>query len=190
MKGSPQQKKANEISRQIMENRLQHNPDLCKRLIPNFEFGCRRISPGEGYLEALQESNVTCCFDPIKRITDLGIETEKDHTNFDIIICATGFDVSFSPSWKLEGRGGQSLSNLWKEKPDAYFGICAPEQPNYFIFNGPNCPSKTVPMSIFLWEILDADTHLVAHGSLLAAMDSTADWIYKWCNKIASEDIK
>ncbi|CAG7921120.1 unnamed protein product [Penicillium olsonii] len=170
MKGSPQQKKANEISRQIMENRLQHNPDLCERLIPNFEFGCRRISPGEGYLEALQESNVKCCFDPIKRITDLGIETEKDHTNFDIIICATGFDVSFSPSWKLEGRGGQSLSNLWKEKPDAYFGICAPEQPNYFIFNGPNCP--------------------IAHGSLLAAMDSTADWIYKWCNKIASEDIK
>ncbi|KAJ5520427.1 hypothetical protein N7463_000880 [Penicillium fimorum] len=170
MKGSPQQKEANRVSKQIMEDRLNNNPELCDRLIPDFEFGCRRISPGEGYLEALQENNVVCCFSPIHKITNQGIETEEGHTEFDIIICATGFDVSFSPFWKLVGRGGQSLSKLWQEKPDAYFGICAPEQPNYFIFNGPNCP--------------------IAHGSLLAAMESTADWIFKWCKKIASEDIK
>jgi cation diffusion facilitator CzcD-associated flavoprotein CzcO len=125
-----------------MEERLNHDPELCAKLIPTFEFGCRRISPGEGYLEALQESNVSCCFDPIERVTENGIQTVGGQfVEHDIIICATGFDVSFSPFWKLTGRNGTNLAELWERKPNAYFGICAPEQPNYFIFNGPNCPS-------------------------------------------------
>jgi hypothetical protein len=38
--------------------------------------------------------------------------------------------------------------------------------------------------------MFDFLTNIVAHGSLLAAMDSTADWILKWCQKIVSEGIK
>ncbi|OOQ91325.1 putative flavin-binding monooxygenase [Penicillium brasilianum] len=171
IKGTDRQLEANNMSKRIMEERLNHDPELCAKLIPTFEFGCRRISPGEGYLEALQESNVSCCFDPIQRVTQDGIQTADGQiVEYDIIICATGFDVSFSPFWKLTGRNGINLAELWEKTPNAYFGICAPQQPNYFIFNGPNCP--------------------IAHGSLLAAMDSTADWILKWCQKIVSEGIK
>ncbi|GAB1217436.1 hypothetical protein ATERTT37_006675 [Aspergillus terreus] len=161
IKGTERQLEATRISKNIMEHRLNHDPELCAKLIPTFEFGCRRISPGEGYLEALQESNVGCCFDPIQRITECGIQTSDGQiAEYDIIICATGFDVSFSPFWKLVGRNGSNLAELWDKKPNAYFGICAPEQPNYFIFNGPNCPN------------------------------STSDWILRWCQKIVSEGIK
>jgi cation diffusion facilitator CzcD-associated flavoprotein CzcO len=143
IKGTDRQLEANNMSKRIMEERLNHDPELCAKLIPTFEFGCRRISPGEGYLEALQESNVSCCFDPIQRLTQDGIQTADGQiVEHDIIICATGFDVSFSPFWKLTGRNGINLAELWEKKPNAYFGICAPEQPNYFIFNGPNCPSR------------------------------------------------
>ncbi|KAJ5820942.1 uncharacterized protein N7525_010226 [Penicillium rubens] len=171
IKGTERQLEANTMSKRIMEDRLNHDPELCAKLIPTFEFGCRRISPGEGYLEALQQRNVGCCFDPIQRVTENGIRTvDGEIVDFDIIICATGFDVSFSPFWKLIGRHGSNLAELWEKQPNAYFGMCAPEQPNYFIFNGPNCP--------------------IAHGSLLAAIDSTADWILRWCEKIVSENIK
>jgi hypothetical protein len=32
-------------------------PELVQRLIPEYEIGCRRLSPGDGYLEAMQEGN-------------------------------------------------------------------------------------------------------------------------------------
>jgi hypothetical protein len=150
IKGTDRQLEANKMSKRIMQDRLNHDPELCAKLIPAFEFGCRRISPGEGYLEALQESNVGCCFDSIKQITENGIQTiDGQIAEYDIIICATGFDVSFSPFWKLVGRNGTDLAERWKNKPDAYFGMCAPEQPNYFIFNGPNCPSMMSPTLSF-----------------------------------------
>lgn len=157
--------------KQQMEQRLDHDPELIEKLIPDWKIGCRRITPGEGYLEALQAENVTPEFRGIDRIVDNGIRTaDGKDTLFDAIICATGFDVSFCPSWKLVGRDERMLAKDWKEDPEAYFGICAAGLPNYFMFNGPNCP--------------------VGHGSLLAVMEWTAEYILRWCNKIAAEDIQ
>ncbi|KAM5361410.1 hypothetical protein ACJZ2D_013100 [Fusarium nematophilum] len=169
---SPQQKAIYEGFRKNMEERLKNSPELCEKLIPSWKVGCRRLSPGDGYLEALQAPNVSVEFSEIQEITNKGIKTSNstEAEEFDIIVCATGFDVSFSPFWELRGKDGIRLADQWRESPEAYFGICAPNIPNYFIFNGPNCP--------------------VGHGSLLAVMEWTADWILKWCRKIASEDIK
>ncbi|WAO93405.1 Hypothetical protein NCS54_01095200 [Fusarium falciforme] len=50
-------------------------PDIEKRILPNFKAGCRRITPGDGYLEALQEPNCRDCWDPIECITEKGIKT-------------------------------------------------------------------------------------------------------------------
>jgi cation diffusion facilitator CzcD-associated flavoprotein CzcO len=153
-----------------MAERLGHDEQLMGKLIPKWSVGCRRLTPGDGYLEALRKKNVSPCFDRIVKVTETGIETEKGHEDFDMIICATGFDVSFHPFWKLVGRDGRTLEKEWADHPEAYFGICAPGMPNYFIFNGPNSP--------------------VGHGSLLAAMDWTAEYILRWCEKIASQDIR
>ncbi|KAH6886926.1 hypothetical protein B0T10DRAFT_461389 [Thelonectria olida] len=167
---SPEQKAVYEGFKKNMEERLNHDPELCARLIPSWKVGCRRLSPGDGYLEALQASNVSVEFGHIQEITQKGIKTANSTEEFDVIVCATGFDVSFCPFWELRGKNGIRLSEQWSENPEAYFGICAPNIPNYFIFNGPNCP--------------------VGHGSLLAVMEWTADWILKWCRKISCEDIK
>lgn len=128
------------------------------------------ITPGEGYLEALRKNNVEIIFDELETFTTSGIKTKANEQVFDIVICATGFDVSFSPYWELTGVDGISLADQWKDTPESYLGICAANMPNYFIFNGPNCP--------------------VSHGSLLAVMDSIADYILNWCKKIATQDIK
>ncbi|PGH16788.1 hypothetical protein AJ80_05103 [Polytolypa hystricis UAMH7299] len=168
---SPEQAAVYATFKKTMEERLNHNPELCAKLIPEWKVGCRRLSPGDGYLEALQQSNVSAEFSEIQEVNEKGIVTVGGSTEgFDIIVCATGFDVSFSPFWELVGRDGINLADQWRDSPDAYFGICAPNIPNYFIFNGPNCP--------------------IGHGNLLAVMEWTADYIMKWCEKIAKEDIK
>lgn len=109
-------------------------------------------------------------FAGIEAMTENGITTANGTKEFDIVVCATGFDVSFTPFWELVGKNGINLADQWRDDPQAYFGICAVNMPNYFIFNGPNCP--------------------VGHGSLLAVMEWTAEYILRWCKKIATEDIR
>jgi len=170
VKDSPEQKGAFALFKKSMEERLNHDPVLCAKLIPDFEVGCRRLSPGDDYLEALQRPNVSIEFSGISEITPTGITSQGGAQDFDIIVSATGFDVSYCPSWTVVGKNGVNLAEQWKDHPEAYFGTCAPNIPNYFIVNGPNSP--------------------VAHGSLLAVMDWTAEYILRWCRKIASQDIK
>ena len=169
-KDSPQQVAVHEVLLKLMTERLNNNRELIDKLVPHWKVGCRRLTPGDGYLEAIQEPNARCDFDPIIRITESGIETSNGLEEFDIIIAATGFDVSFKPNWKLIGANGKCLEKDWADNPEAYFGICAPDVPNYFIFNGPNSP--------------------VGHGSLLSVMEWTAQYILKWVKKIATEDIR
>lgn len=152
-----------------MRERLGGDEELAKEFIPKWRVGCRRLTPGEGYLEALQAKNCNYTWSPIERITPKGIVTKDGECEFDAIVCATGFDVSFVPRWKIRGRGGKNL-DAWRESPEAYLGIHAPDMPNYFIINGPNCP--------------------IGHGSLLAVMEWTAEYILKWVTKISTEDIK
>jgi len=40
-------------------------------------------------------------------------------------ICATGFDSSFKPRWKIIGPKGNNLQDDWAEKPESYLGIAA-----------------------------------------------------------------
>jgi hypothetical protein len=51
--------------------------------------------------------------------------------------------ISFQKGEKLTSKpvAQMMISKSTISPPNAYFGMCAPEQPNYFIFNGPNCPS-------------------------------------------------
>lgn len=126
-----------------MEDALNHDPDLCARLIPTFQVGCRRLNPGENYLEALQQGNVTIQDEPIQEIFEGGIRSLTSTEEFDIIVCATGFDVSFVPGYEVLGQNGISLAKQWKDAPEAYFGVCAANMPNFFTINGPNSPIGT-----------------------------------------------
>ncbi|KAL5620935.1 hypothetical protein FOBRF1_004181 [Fusarium oxysporum] len=139
-KDTAAQKAALENAYNRMRERLGNDKELCEKLIPDYEYGCRRPTPGDGYLEALRQENTRVTFDPIVQITESGIQTIQDHTDFDIIVCATGFDASFRRSWTVQGRNGYQLHEAWGESPEAYFGVATANMPNYFIFIGPNSP--------------------------------------------------
>ncbi|KAL4746798.1 hypothetical protein BDW72DRAFT_210132 [Aspergillus terricola var. indicus] len=175
LSGSEENKFLFNLVSQVMRERLSQNPHLIEKLIPDYEIGCRRLSPGDGYLEAMQADNARFCFDRIVRITPRGIRTvsesgAKSEEEFDLIVCATGFKTSFIPVWTIIGRDGRRLDHEWKDIPTAYFSLCAGGMPNYFVFGGPNAP--------------------IGHGSNPLILAWNADYMLDWIEKIATEDIK
>ncbi|KAI3399789.1 hypothetical protein diail_5585 [Diaporthe ilicicola] len=171
VKGSQAQKEARRTTARAMRDRLGGDEELASKLIPDWEVGCRRATPGPGYLEAFTRENVSLVTDSIERVTASGICT-RDGREFDLdaIVCATGFDVSHRPPWPLIGRTGLSLAEHWKEEPYSYLSLMASGFPNFFMFGGPNSP--------------------VGHGSLMSQLQWSAEWVCKWVKKMAYEDIK
>lgn len=156
----------------VMKERLAESPGLHKRLIPSYQPWCRRLTPGDDYLAALQAPNAELVDTPIETVTEKGVRTTKgEHREFDIIVTATGFVNSRVVPWTMKGRGGISLADRWTEDSDGYLSVCAPDMPNYFSIGcGPN--------------------FTIANGSVLSAFGFVADYIVRWAVKFASEDIK
>lgn len=102
-----------------------------------WELGCRRLTPGLPYLNAVQEANVRVERNAIARVTREGIETVDGvmHT-LDAIVCATGFNTNFSARYDIIGRDQKNLRKLWKQTlPQGYMGLCVSGFPNYFSTN-------------------------------------------------------
>lgn len=153
-----------------MAEKLHYDPELCSKLIPEWSLGCRRITPGEGYLESLLLPNVQVK-NYVTQITEDSVTTaDGESFKVDVIACATGFDVSFKPQWRMIGRDGVDLGEQWEKDPDSYLALAARHMPNYFMFLGPRA--------------------VVGHGSLIEAINWTSDYLLKWIRKVATEDIK
>ncbi|KAH7127336.1 cyclohexanone monooxygenase [Dactylonectria macrodidyma] len=169
--GSPQQIAVSAYVKTHMEKIIGDDKSLKETIIPHFPAGCRRLTPGPGFLQALGASNVTRNLETITRFTPAGIETADGiNHSFDIIICATGFDVAFVPFFKLRGKNGVLLSDAWKDDLPAYLGIAAKGFPNYFVLLGPRGP----------W----------GNGSIIPAIETNADYFVTMMQKIQSQGIK
>jgi cation diffusion facilitator CzcD-associated flavoprotein CzcO len=131
-------KMAKEFSQKAMQEKLKDRPDLIKKLIPTaYGPGCRRPTPGNGYLEALMQPNVTTYTEEVQEITPTGfIDSEGQAHEVDIIICATGFDTSYVPRFPVLANG-KDLRKEWANDPVSYFSVMVPEFPNYFLSIGP-----------------------------------------------------
>jgi len=121
------------VSRSMRE-RLGNDEELCQKLIPKFPLGCRRVTPGYGYLEALTEKNVTVETSGILRVTEAGVQTADGKLHeVDVIITATGYETSYVPRFPIVGLRGVNLQQEWAEKgARAYLSVAVPSMPNYF----------------------------------------------------------
>lgn len=94
-RGTEIQKQFWKLCQDSMKEKLKKKPHVYDALCPAEEYppGCRRITPGPGFLEALVEDNVEVVSSGVKQVTDSGLY--DDNSNFhkvDAIIYATGFD--------------------------------------------------------------------------------------------------
>ncbi|KAG7293464.1 hypothetical protein NEMBOFW57_003515 [Staphylotrichum longicolle] len=172
-KGSPAQKASREIIEKSMRERLSKmDPALREKLIPDFDVGCRRVTPGEGYLEALQEDNVEIVRTGIQEVTSAGVVT-RDGTTYevDVIIAATGYDTTYVPAFELVGRNGVDLGKRWAVTgAEAYFTCAVPDMPNYFMVVGPNTP--------------------ISNGSLMPSIEAQLDFALSFVDKIQCQGVK
>ncbi|ORZ06000.1 hypothetical protein BCR42DRAFT_427463 [Absidia repens] len=125
-----------------MKQRLlkKNRPDLVKALIPDYDLGCRRITPSEIYLEALAEKNVTVERSHIASTRGHTITT-NDGKEFecDILVLATGYNTTgFLGNLQVNGRNKRNLNQLWDGKyTNTYKSIAIHEFPNFFMLLGP-----------------------------------------------------
>ncbi|WP_245549182.1 flavin-containing monooxygenase [Noviherbaspirillum massiliense] len=116
------------------------DPELRRKLTPDYPVGCKRILISNDYLKALARPNVELVTEGIERITPTGIITKDGRQHeVDAIIFGTGFAATeFLTPMKVYGMGGIELSTAWKNGAEAYLGISIPRFPNFFMLYGPN----------------------------------------------------
>jgi cation diffusion facilitator CzcD-associated flavoprotein CzcO len=171
--GTPTQIDAIKIFTETMKQRLNHDQEIIDHIIPDFPVGCRRNTPGPGFLEALIKDNVTVITTPIEMITAKGLRlADGREITCDVVVCATGFDATFRPRFPLIGREERSLSEEWTASPpDAYLGIAVSGYPNYFS----NRPSTMTRLHL---AFMGPNTP-VANGTLLGSVQAQGDYMSK-----------
>ena len=128
------------------------DPEVRRKVWPDYTFGCKRVLFSSLYLPALQRPNVELVTDPIARITPTGIVTAdgREH-EVDCIIYGTGFKADdFMLPMEIARRGGRTLRETWAEGPHAHLGITVPGFPSLFLIYGPN--TNTSGGSIIAYE--------------------------------------
>jgi cation diffusion facilitator CzcD-associated flavoprotein CzcO len=82
----------------------------------------------------VQQKNTKIVTSGIQRIVEDGIRTLDGKLHkLDAIICATGFNTSFTPPFDLWGLQEGNLKTMWKNNPaEAYMGLAVSGFPNYW----------------------------------------------------------
>ncbi|KAH4113187.1 hypothetical protein HBI64_209380 [Parastagonospora nodorum] len=167
---------AQKITRTYMEAEMKRrigpgHEDLKEKLIPKWSPGCRRITPGDGYLESLVQPNVTTVHEEISRVVSEGLIDDSGTLHeVDILVCATGFNMAFAPSFTITGTDGVNMRDEFDPDPNVYLALAVPKFPNYFVINGVRGS----------W----------AAGSILPAIDAQTNYILRVLQRVQSEKIR
>ncbi|UUV29656.1 NAD(P)/FAD-dependent oxidoreductase [Amycolatopsis roodepoortensis] len=117
------------------------DPELRRKLTPDYTMGCKRVLVSNDYYPALARDNVDVVTDGVKEVREhsvvdgAGVEHEVD-----AIIYGTGFHVTDAfDDLEIIGRDGRNLGKEWAtEGMRTYQGITVSGFPNLFFLLGPN----------------------------------------------------
>jgi cation diffusion facilitator CzcD-associated flavoprotein CzcO len=168
---SDMQANARVAMKQSMREKLVNKEDIADFLTPTFAVGCRRLTPGPGYLESFQRDDVQMVMQGVKQANEAGLVDDAGHArSYDVIICATGFDTSYAPRYPIVGQDKQSLQHRWSKFPVSYMSIAVDGFPNLFMVNGPNSA--------------------VGSGDLVVLFQTEVDYAIKCCQKLRKQSYK
>ncbi|KAH6984737.1 hypothetical protein BKA56DRAFT_481176 [Ilyonectria sp. MPI-CAGE-AT-0026] len=169
IRGSSMQKEFVKTFTDTTKERLASRPDLTTSFMPEFGLGCRRLTPGPGYLEAMTQDNVELIKTGIASINKKGLKLQDGRqVDVDVLACATGFTTTSIPPFKVVGKNGQTLQQRFTPFPETYLTITVDNFPNYFIMLGPNAG--------------------IGAGSLTVLIEAQGDYIIKCLRKLQKED--
>ncbi|GAB3465937.1 flavin-containing monooxygenase [Actinophytocola sediminis] len=117
------------------------DPDLRRKLTPDYVMGCKRALIANDFYPALARPNVDVVTDGIAEVRDHSIVDDAgvEH-EVDAIIFGTGFHVTDAFDYlNVSGTGGRDLSKQWRtEGIQTHLGITVAGYPNLFFLLGPN----------------------------------------------------
>jgi cation diffusion facilitator CzcD-associated flavoprotein CzcO len=123
------------LARQIQD------PELRRKLTPDYAPGCKRMLISNDYYPSLAAPNVEVVAETIREVRAHSIVTvDGREREVDTLIFGTGFRVTDNPvARRVRGAGGTSLARAWAESGSrAYLGTTVPGFPNLFLMTGPN----------------------------------------------------
>ena len=127
------------IARKHMERQID-DPELLRKVTPDYTIGCKRILPSNRWYRTLTKPNVELVADGIEAVRGNRIVTaDGREREVDAIVLGTGFEVTDIPAaHRVRGRGGALLDDLWHGSPRAHLGTSVAGFPNLFFLLGPN----------------------------------------------------
>src|SRR6516165_278686 len=141
----PQLRLAGEAAfRKLLETKIK-DPELRRKLTPNYPMGCKRQLVSDEWYDALVRPNVEVVDTPIERVEPDGIRTRDGQLRpVDAIIYGTGFTpTAFLTPMRITGLAGRDLNEAWRNGAEAYLGLTVNGCPNFFMMYGPNTNAIT-----------------------------------------------
>jgi len=135
------------------------DPETAEALKPYYRFMCKRPCSSTDYLETFNRPNVTLVdvaeTRGVERMTEKGFVHRGVEYAIDCMIFASGFEVSndLERKWGIdviEGRGGQSLFDVWRNECRTLHGATTHGFPNLYFtgfIQGANYTSTTEQFS-------------------------------------------
>ena len=181
------EKMAGRVAKRYLEKSVK-DPELRRKLTPDYTIGCKRVLISNDYYPALAEPNVDVVTDGIREVRANSIvDSGGVEREVDTIIYGTGFRVSDMPAAGLvRGRTGRTLSQAFEGSPKAHRGTTFAEFPNLFMLVGPNTGLGHNSI-VFMIEsqinyVLDALRYMDQDG--VATVEPRADVQARWNESI------
>ena len=147
------------------------DPELRRKLTPDYDVGCKRLVFSDGFYDAIQKPGVKVVTDPIESIGPRGLRTADGVLHdIDVLVYATGFDAhAYLRPMQVTGMGGRTLDEVWQDLPLTYHSVMVPHMPNFLLLNGPYSPGGS--------------------ASVIGIVEAQADYLMQLIDRIVSDDV-
>lgn len=125
---------------QLQLRRQVRDPELRRKLVPDYELGCKRVLFSNDWYPALDRDHVELVTERVTAVEPGGLRTGDGRLHeADVLIWGTGFAATdFLGGLDVRGIDGASLKELWADGARAHLGLTVPGFPNLFCVYGPN----------------------------------------------------
>jgi len=136
----PRLLKAHELYARLHMRRQVPDPDLRRRLTPDYSFGCKRILLSSDWYPSFEAPNVELVTSGVEEVRERSVVAfDGSEHPADTLVFATGFVPTDPPiARRLRGSEGRTLSEAWGGSPQAYLATAVAGFPNLFLLYGPN----------------------------------------------------
>jgi cation diffusion facilitator CzcD-associated flavoprotein CzcO len=147
------------------------DPELRAKLVPDYEFGCKRVLFSNNWYSTLAKPNVDVVTEPVVEVLPEGVRSGDGTVHeVDVIIYGTGFAATeFLAPMQITGADGADLQARWKSGARAFLGMCVPDFPNLFVVYGPNTNLGGSSIINMLEAAAGAITTLLRHADAQGA---------------------